>query len=96
MSKQCVSSVASSLKNQAKDNGKTCQDCNFFRVDSDVDSCGSGASGVSVVSGLVLASCDAEMCPDEMWERESVEPGIGFWVRKQCSLKVSILSLTFL
>ena len=45
----------------------------------------SGASVVSVVSSLVLASCDAEVCPDELWERESFEQVICFSVRHQCS-----------
>ena len=40
---------------------------------------------MSVASGLVLASCDAEMCPDECRERESVEQGVGFSLRNQCS-----------
>ena len=70
---------------------RACDDFEFSRVDSDVDSCWSGASVVSVVFNLVclscpvLASCDAEMCPDELWERESVERGIVFSVRSQCS-----------
>ena len=40
---------------------------------------------MSFPSSLVLASCDAEMCPDELRERESVEQGVGFSVRNQCS-----------
>ena len=40
-----------------------CEDCEFFQVDSDVDSCG---SDVSVVSSPVLASCDAEMFHEEL------------------------------
>ena len=35
--------------------------CEIVRVDSDVDSCGSRASLLSVVSSLVVASCDTEM-----------------------------------
>ena len=43
-----------------------CDDCAFFRVDSDVDSCWSGVSFVSVVSSHVWASCDTEICLDEL------------------------------
>ena len=49
-----------------------CDACEFFQVGSDVDSCGSGVPVVSVVSSLVLASCDTEMCPDEFRERGSI------------------------
>ena len=62
-----------------------CEDCEFFRVGSDVDSCGPGVSVVSVVSSLVLASCDTEMCPDEFWARVSVELGMCLSVRNPCS-----------
>ena len=39
----------------------------FRRVGSDVDSCGSGVSVVAVVSGLLFASRDTDVCPDEFW-----------------------------
>ena len=33
-----------------------CEDCDFFWIDSDVDSCGSDVSVVSVVSVVLVAS----------------------------------------
>ena len=41
-----------------------------FRVGLEVGSCGSACSVVSLVSSFVLASCDAEMYPDELRKRE--------------------------
>ena len=51
----------------------------FFRVDSDVDSCWSGASVVSVVSGFVGAPCDPDIGPHELLERESFLCGVHFF-----------------
>ena len=62
-----------------------CEDCGFFRVGSDVDSCGSGVSVVSAGSSLALATFGTEMCPDEFWARESVEQGVCLSVRNPCS-----------
>ena len=54
----------------------------FFCVDSDADAC---PFPVSVVSSLVVASCDTEMCLAEWWERGSVELFVDFSVRPLCS-----------
>ena len=49
------------------------EDCECLPVGSEAGSCG------SVVSRLVLASYDAEMCLDELRKRKSVEQDVGYY-----------------
>ena len=37
-----------------------------------------------LVSGPALASCDAEMCPGEIWKKKLLSKVLGFSVRNQC------------
>ena len=62
-----------------------CEKFENFRVGSDVDSCGcrvSVGSIVSVVSGTLLASCDADICSEELClsERREETDGAAWWV----------------
>ena len=52
--------------------GPVCEDCDFLQVCQDAGPCGSDVSVVSFVSCPRLASCDVEMCPEEvcLLERE--------------------------